>query len=104
MSMMCYLRQLSPAQFAILAEAPSVVAEFAMASQSVGMEQQLTAALAMLPAAEREARGAQIRAALANLPGRSASGQDDAVARLEASGPVAPALSLEKSWHILHYL
>jgi len=53
MSMMCYLRQLSPAQFAILAATPSAVGEFALVSQSSGMEQKLAAALAMLPAAER---------------------------------------------------
>jgi hypothetical protein len=103
MSMMCYLLQLSPAQFAILGAAPAAVAELAMAAQTAGTEQQLMTALAMLPVAEREARGATIRAALANLPGR-ATGQDGIVARLEASGPLSAALGLQKSWHILHYL
>ena len=73
MGMTCYLQQLSPAQFTILTDAPTRIAELAKASQAAQMQEQFAAALERLPAADRAAHEAKLRAAMPALPGQPAT-------------------------------
>lgn len=92
MSMICWLQGLSPAQIKALRAAPSLANNVAIVSQSTLFDE---VAKRMSPeqkaAFEKAAKGARARI-------------KEAQSRLAPIGPFEPALSIEKSWHMLHYL
>ncbi len=106
MSMICWLLGLSPPQISALRGEPSFVSDLAKGAQDLGMKRRFDGALSRMPQEKRDAARAQYRAALARIPGAEEREARNAKARarIEQFGPLEDALSLEKSWHMLHYL
>jgi len=92
MSMICSVLGLSPAQIRALRATPSLAGDLASVSQSTLLDETTKR---MSPeqkrAFEMATKGARARIREAQV-------------RLASIGPFEQALSLEKSWHILHYL
>ena len=96
MSMTCWMVGLSARQAVALRAAPPLAGDLAMAVQE---DQLLAEALAHLPPEARPAAEARMRGAMAR-----ASDSSGGRSRIVQLGPLEPALDLQKSWHMLHYL
>lgn len=111
MSMICKLLGISPAQIGAVRATPSLASSLVMATLAdhTSYMARFDAALQRVPPehrAEFEARmaelGARSRAAIEAGPlGKQIA---EARERIAALGPIEKAISLEKSWHMLHYL
>lgn len=98
MSMICGLLGLSPAQIAALRATPALAGDVAF---STAMSRMLSR-MSQMPPEARQAAEAQSRAAMEQALGPERTAQ--LAAARERLGPFEEALSLEKSWHMLHYL
>ena len=105
MSMICWLLGLTPAQIGALRAAPSLATDLARVTPARQHEERLAEMLKQMPPEKRAAAEAR-QAQFAQMPAfKEAQRQNaEALARLAGLGPIGPALSLEKSWHMLHYL
>jgi hypothetical protein len=103
MSMICGLLGLSPAQIAALRATPALASDLVITVARLRLlpMSQLPPSVSQLPPEMRQAAEAKLRAALEQTlrPEEAA-----ARARVERLGPLEEAISLEKSWHMLHYL
>jgi hypothetical protein len=106
MSMICRLLGLSSAQIGALRAMPTLATDLAGVAQSDQMMARLDAAMAQMPPQRRAATEAQFRASLDATPAmREAQARiGEARARIAGIGPFEETLSLEKSWHMIHYL
>jgi Domain of unknown function (DUF1877) len=106
MSMICRVLGLSPGQMAALRATPSLAGDLARVTQDEQLKARLAASMSRMPPEKRAVVETQYRAAMERVPGaKEAEAQRAAArARLGQLGPFEQALSLEKSWHILHYL
>jgi hypothetical protein len=70
------------------------------------MKSRLAEAISRMPPEKREEAQARYQAMLEKVPGAKEAEARNAKARgrLDEAGPLEEALSLEKSWHMLHYL
>ena len=92
MSMICWLQGLSPAQIRALQTTPARASDLAIVSQSTLFDEVTKRMSPEQKAAfEKATKGARARI-------------KEAQSRLAAIGPFEQALSIEKSWHMLHYL
>jgi hypothetical protein len=105
MSMIGWVQALSPAQIGALRANPSLAGALALAGQFEQLDAAFAETLNHLPPAQREAAQAR-RRAFEQTPAAKefAARRAKARAEIDALGPLAPALDLEKSWHVLHYL
>jgi hypothetical protein len=105
MSMMCWVLGVTPAQIAALRAKPALVSKLALVAQIDLLRSHLDALTQRMSAEQRaqfEASQAQLAA---NPAGKEAEASVvEARAALVPLGPIERALSLEKSWHMLHYL
>src|SRR6188508_214760 len=105
MSMICWVLGLSAAQIGALRATPSLASDLAGVKQNE-IDARIAAVASRLTPEQRAQFETRYRASLAQIPGieeldaRTA----EASARLEPIGPFERALSLDKSWHILHYV
>jgi Domain of unknown function (DUF1877) len=106
MSMICWVLGLASAHISALRAEPSLASDLARAAQDKGRRTRLTEAMSRMPPEKREATQAQYQAMLERIPGAKEAEERNArvQARLEQASPLEEALSLEKSWHMLHYL
>jgi len=106
MSMMCRVLGLSSAQIGALRATPTLPTDLAGVSQSDLMMARLDEAMARMPPERRAAAEASFRASLDATPAmREARARiAEARARIAGIGPFEQPLSLEKSWHMIHYL
>jgi hypothetical protein len=104
MSMICRVLGLSPAQIKALRATPSLASDLANVTAHDQLQARLDEAAKRLSPEQR--RAMEARATLAAAPGakEAQARSAEAHARLAGIGPFEQALSLEKSWHILHYL
>jgi len=105
MSMIGWVQALTPAQIGALRAVPSRASALARIAQDSQMQAALDEILNRLPPERREAAQARRRAheetpAAKELAARRAQARVE----IDALGPFEPALDLEKSWHMLHYL
>jgi hypothetical protein len=96
--MICWVRGLSPAQIGALRATPALAGDLVMVTLNEGFALRFAEALKRMPEDQRRQFEAATRSA------RSAPGVREAGERLEALRPFEEPLSLEKSWHMLHYL
>lgn len=106
MSMICRLLGLSSPQMNALRGEPSLASDLARAAQDQRMKSRFAEAIGRMPPEKREAAQAQYRAMIERMPGAKEAETRNARARarFEQFGALEEALSLEKSWHMLHYL
>jgi len=105
MSMIGWVQALSPTQIDTLRAKPSLASTLAMAATVEQMDADLAETLSRLPPQRKEAAEARRRAFEQSPAGQKLKEQQArARAAIDSLGPLAPALSLEKSWHVLHYL
>jgi hypothetical protein len=105
MSMICRVLGLSPAQIKAVRAAPSLASDLAKVTDHDQLQARLDEAAKRLSPEQRRAIEAPYRAALETPGAKEAQARiAEARARLSGIGPFEQALSLEKSWHILHYL
>jgi hypothetical protein len=94
MSMICRILGLSQSQIAALRASPSLASDLTTATQQSRFDE----VVKQMPPEQRKQFDAN--PALKEMLARGAQARE----RTAALGPVEQALSLEKSWHILHYL
>jgi hypothetical protein len=105
MSMIAYVLGLTPVQIAALRTTPSLAADVVKAAQYDASTAYRDEMLSRLPQEKRK----QAEANRAEFDATPTQKQlrvlvDGSRERIKPIGPFEPALSLEKSWHILHYL
>jgi Domain of unknown function (DUF1877) len=104
MSMICNLLGLTPAQIAALQAEPSLAAKVVTAVQDAHLSGLRAEMLSRMPPERKqfEAKQAEFEASSAM---RSFKAKTEEARNLVATiGPFEEPLSLEKSWHMLHYL
>jgi len=105
MSMIGWVQALSSAQIAALRAKPSRAEALAFTAEEANRAATLDEVLNGMPPEQREAAQAR-RRAQAETPGAKALEAQRVKMRAEIDpfGPFEPAVDLEKSWHMLHYL
>ncbi len=98
MSMIYWVLGLSPAQISALRATPALAGDLVMVTLNEGFTARFAEALKRMSDDQRKQFEAATKAA------RSAPGVSEAGERLAALRPFEEPLSLEKSWHMLHYL
>jgi hypothetical protein len=106
MSMICWVLGLTPAQIGALRASPSLASDLARSIPQRQLEDRLAEMLSRMTLEKRAEAEARHQAQLERMPAlkEAQKRNAEARARLEPIGPFQPALDLEKSWHILHYL
>jgi hypothetical protein len=104
MSMICWVLGLSLAQIGTLRATPSLASDLALVAQEDQIRAQLDESIKRIPLGDQKAFEAQRQASVEGMPGEAQAYITEARARLAVIGFVEQALSLEKSWHVLHYL
>lgn len=105
MSMIFWVLGITQDQIAALRAAPTLASDITIIAQNNGQQLRREVMMKKLPPekrAEAEARFQALETAPLFLDARAKLVQ--ARKRLGSTGPVGPALDLEKSWHILHYV
>jgi len=98
MSMIYWVRGLSTAQIGALRAAPALAGDLVIVTLNEGFAVRFAEAARRMPEDQRRQFEAATKSA------RSAPGVREAGERLAHLGPLEQPLSLEKSWHMLHYL
>ena len=106
MSMICWILGVSPAQIGALRATPALARDLALVARDEQQKGLLAERMSRMSPERREAAEARQRTILERMPERKEAEARMAAlrARLEPLGPFEPALDLEKSWHLLHYL
>lgn len=105
MSMICWVIGLTPAQIAVLRKTPSLTTDLVLVAEDEQMKARVAERINRLPSEQRAAAEARDRASQQTPDDQEFATQLAAArANVEPLGPFEPALDLEKSWHILHYL
>lgn len=106
MSMICLLLGVSTAQIAAFERAPALAGDAANVASDDAHKARMAPYLAAMTPEQRRAREEEERKNRKAFPEieRAEARLSEARDRLTPIGPFEKALSLEKSWHMLHYL
>jgi hypothetical protein len=105
MSMIGWVQALSPAQISALRAVPSRASALAMLAEDEHMTAVSAEMVNRMRPEQREAAQAQQRAFEQSPAAKQFQARmTEARAQIEPLGRFEPALDLEKSWHMLHYL
>ena len=105
MSMICSVLGVTPAQINALRAKPALVSKLALVARIDLLRSHLDAVTRRMTPEQRAQFGAsQVQFASSPAARQADASVADARAALVPLGPIEKALSLEKSWHMLHYL
>lgn len=105
MSMICSVLGVTPAQINALRAKPALVSKLALVARIDLLRSHLdNVTKRMTPEQRAQFEASQAQFAASPTAKRADASVADARAALVPLGPIEKALSLEKSWHMLHYL